>query len=1072
MAKMMIYQEANSVLESSLTPNNRCICKKTAIDNHAIASNLTAFVNNRLVPASMVVLISYTIQFVDWDNTVLSTQIVKHGHTPTLPTNPTRDGYIFTGWSNNPNSAINSDTVFVAQYSVRSYIISFVDYNGSLLKEQTCSYMSIPTPPSNPTRTGYWFTGWSPSISPVTGPQTYTAQYEKSTITVRFIDGVTSGVISTQEVEPGGFATAPPAPNHTSQNWHFVEWNPNPESTPINQPTDFTANYQYHSEHYKITWNYIDPDTNEETFWQMVSYNYKEPLRSMNPPTIPSYTFAGWDPTPPIGSPVVADAKYVGSFTEGGSGYKHTWNHNDDGNHVTYLYYMDGDRFNTWGDLRNQDKLGYSFQGWSTQDYNGVVPQEGTAVHENATFNAEWQQDDNPEIYYTIHWYYTKEPKANGEANIWKTTTVNVNPDLTQNPDLLSDPVADPGIPTIDGKTFKRWDRNIIGERITGDTGVYAVWEGDPDYTVKWKVRYPGYESYTLYKQDGYVAGDQLVVPSDPQDITGSGQYTFLGWIPNTSNYPTVNEDLEFFGSFGSVSYETFNIDLDFNGGTVNKDGRVYYQWNALVDPYARGIVYEYGQSFAGIPNTLIPEKDGKVFDGWDGLPEEGTPIYRDYTGVARWEDPEVETYSVYWIVLYPDNTREVWHSQVDVEYGTTLTWPNTDPTYYSTVNGQQKPHTFNGWAAENVQGGQIPNTVTGNITIKGNFSLEPETPRYRVEFLREPTDQTGNYSPGSTYSTIYADYFDEGAKVHVPSPDYNEITVYTGDINNPTVTTKTFTGWQGGYVTYNSGDTETQYNTITVSDDITIYAQYETSGSSEYPKEVTIEAEYTDTNGYASQAGNPSLVVNISDADNNNYGQQTITIGNQYTWRKTVNNQEQEQREVTLTWSCNGESGTQTLHWTDSFGLDLSEVYTPPVNPGGGGDQTEKHTVTWHFGNGDADRIDEYNDAEILRYPDDPTRPGYIFERWDGDVQYINDYVYTDREYTAIWRIGTNTSDGTYIVRWKFKDGTPTLSETYNEGDLINIPRGTADDWDPDPNQKFPSGVDDDALFEWIGDY
>ena len=54
MQKMMTYSEANSVLEVSLTPLNRCLSKAVAIANNANPDLLTNFDNARLVPASVI----------------------------------------------------------------------------------------------------------------------------------------------------------------------------------------------------------------------------------------------------------------------------------------------------------------------------------------------------------------------------------------------------------------------------------------------------------------------------------------------------------------------------------------------------------------------------------------------------------------------------------------------------------------------------------------------------------------------------------------------------------------------------------------------------------------------------------------------------------------------------------------------------------------------------------------------------------------------------------------------------------------------------------------------------------
>ena len=58
---------------------------------------------------------TYTVRFLDWDNSVISTQTVTRGSNATPPSNPTRDGYTFSGWSGNYTN-ITADTDIVASY--------------------------------------------------------------------------------------------------------------------------------------------------------------------------------------------------------------------------------------------------------------------------------------------------------------------------------------------------------------------------------------------------------------------------------------------------------------------------------------------------------------------------------------------------------------------------------------------------------------------------------------------------------------------------------------------------------------------------------------------------------------------------------------------------------------------------------------------------------------------------------------------------------------------------------------------------------------------------------------------
>ena len=58
---------------------------------------------------------TYTVRFLDWDNSVISTQTVTRGGSATAPPNPTRDGYTFTGWLGDYTN-ITADTDIVASY--------------------------------------------------------------------------------------------------------------------------------------------------------------------------------------------------------------------------------------------------------------------------------------------------------------------------------------------------------------------------------------------------------------------------------------------------------------------------------------------------------------------------------------------------------------------------------------------------------------------------------------------------------------------------------------------------------------------------------------------------------------------------------------------------------------------------------------------------------------------------------------------------------------------------------------------------------------------------------------------
>ncbi len=66
---------------------------------------------------------TYTVTFVDWDGTVLKTQEVEPGQSATAPANPTRPGYTFTGWDKDFTN-VQSNLTVTAQYTANLYTLT------------------------------------------------------------------------------------------------------------------------------------------------------------------------------------------------------------------------------------------------------------------------------------------------------------------------------------------------------------------------------------------------------------------------------------------------------------------------------------------------------------------------------------------------------------------------------------------------------------------------------------------------------------------------------------------------------------------------------------------------------------------------------------------------------------------------------------------------------------------------------------------------------------------------------------------------------------------------------------
>jgi len=104
----------------------------------------------------------YTVTFNDHDGTEHDTQTVKYLGTANT-SNPTRTGYTFTGWDKDITN-ITGNLTTSALYTINQYTISFDTKGGSTVEDITKDYGTDITAPENPTKPGYSFGGWTPSI--------------------------------------------------------------------------------------------------------------------------------------------------------------------------------------------------------------------------------------------------------------------------------------------------------------------------------------------------------------------------------------------------------------------------------------------------------------------------------------------------------------------------------------------------------------------------------------------------------------------------------------------------------------------------------------------------------------------------------------------------------------------------------------------------------------------------------------------------------------------------------------------------------------------------------------------
>jgi len=131
----------------------------------------------------------HTVTFVDYNGNKLSSIDVVHGQLAGAPTNPSREGYTFTGWDYDLTQPITNNTVITAEYEINKLTVRFID-GGQVIKELVKEYGTTLTEEEIPipVKEGYLFKGWDKATTNViTSDITYTAVFSQTvTLTIKY----------------------------------------------------------------------------------------------------------------------------------------------------------------------------------------------------------------------------------------------------------------------------------------------------------------------------------------------------------------------------------------------------------------------------------------------------------------------------------------------------------------------------------------------------------------------------------------------------------------------------------------------------------------------------------------------------------------------------------------------------------------------------------------------------------------------------------------------------------------------------------------------------------------------
>jgi hypothetical protein len=303
------------------------------------SAELTNVVSDLTVtPVFSLVTNQYTVTWVDGNGNTIYQETLDYGATPsynaTTYGTPSKAGtakysYTFSSWSPSV-SAVKSDTVYTAQFDseINTYLIKFVNDDGTVLQSSAWEYGSTPvysgaTPTSSRSDeqyASYAFSKWSPTVSPVSGDTTYTAQYVGGTLAkyvIKFVndDGSELQSSSWDYGSTPSYSGATPTKAKTAQySYSFSGWDS--DISVVKGAKTYTAQYQSAVNSYTITFKDAHGTTFQTSDWpygSTPSYTGATPTKASDSYT---YSFVGWDR--PMES-VTANAVYYANFDR-------TWN--------------------------------------------------------------------------------------------------------------------------------------------------------------------------------------------------------------------------------------------------------------------------------------------------------------------------------------------------------------------------------------------------------------------------------------------------------------------------------------------------------------------------------------------------------------------------------------------------------------------------------------------------------------------------------------------------------------------------------------------------------------------------
>ena len=632
----------------------------------------------------------YTVTWKNDDGTVLKTDTVEYGKTPSYTgETPTKTAtaqytYTFDGWDSTL-APVTGDVTYTAKYksTVNNYTITWVDGDGKTIKTEQVAYGETPSYTGDtPTKTAtaqysYTFKGWSPELATVTGPATYTAQFDstvnKYTVTWVNYDGT---VLETDENVAYGttpeYNGATPAKLGTAQyNYFFTTWDPavGPVEGNVTYKAQFRESLTRHTVRF-LNYDGTVLQTSTLGYGSTPEYNGATPTKPADAQY--TYTFAGWDKEI---KDVTVSVDYKATFSTTVNEYTVTW--------------VDGD-----GKTLKTEQVAYG----ATPAYTGNTPIKTATKQYTYTFNDTW----TPEIA-TVTGNATYTAQFNSTVNKYTVTWENDDGTTLKTEQVEYGKVpAYPGdTPTKEGNaqysyTFKAWTPEIVG--VTEDVTYTATYtQSTNKYTVTWK----NYDGTVLETDEdveyGTVPTYDGETPTKPSDA--QYDYSFNLW---TTEVSLVTGDVIYTAKY-DANLREYTIKFVNEDGTVLQSGFVKY-----------GDTPAYN---GATPTKTATAQYTYTFADW-------TPAVTAVTGEATYTATYSSTVNEYTVKFVNEDGTELQSSEV--AYGATPAYTGETPTKAADA---QYTYAFAGWTP-------TITAVSDNVVYTATYT--PTVRSYTVKFVDE----------------------------------------------------------------------------------------------------------------------------------------------------------------------------------------------------------------------------------------------------------------------------------------------------------------------------------------------